>query len=314
MKWHKVLVTGGAGFIGSHIVDALFKKGIDIKVIDDLSSGFKANLENILDSINFIKADISDFEVIKDAISDIEVVFHIAANANVPLSVKDPTLDYISNVRGTFNILKAAMNSNVKKIVYASSAAIFGEPKYLPIDEKHSRIPISPYGASKLTGEIYGFAFQETYGVKFTALRIFNAIGPRQPRYVIYDFLNKLRQNKSKLEVLGTGKNIRDFIYVGDVVKAFINSAEKSVSDGEAYNLGTGKSISITQLAEKILEELSLKNTKLEYTGFSWPGDILKLVSKPDKLKKQLDIQNFTPLSEAISDEINWFKEKVGGI
>ncbi|NVM02408.1 MAG: SDR family NAD(P)-dependent oxidoreductase [Candidatus Helarchaeota archaeon] len=313
MKYSRVLVTGGAGFIGSHLVDALVKNGVTIRVIDDLSSGFKQNLEH-LDKIEFIEEDISKLDVIQKVVSDIDIIFHIAANASVPMSVENPTLDYMSNMTGTFNLLKTCLDSEVKKIVYASSAAIFGEPKYLPINEEHSKMPISPYGASKLAAELYGFAFQETYGIKFTSLRIFNAIGPRQPRYVIFDFLNKLKKDNSNLDILGTGKNIRDFIYVGDVVKIFIDCAEKAISDGEAYNLGTGVGISITELAIKILKELNLNNTKLTYTGFSWKGDILKLISNPNKLKKDLNIKKFTPLSEALSDEINWFQQKIGKI
>ncbi len=313
MKYSHVLVTGGAGFIGSHLVDALVKNGVTVRVIDDLSSGFKKNLDS-LDKIEFIEEDISKLEVVQNVVSDIDIIFHIAANANVPLSVENPTLDYMSNVKGTFNLLKTCVDSEVKKVVFASSAAIFGEPKYLPIDEAHSTNPISPYGASKLAGELYGFAFQETYGIKFTSLRIFNAIGPRQPRYVIYDFLNKLKNDNSKLEILGTGKNIRDFIYVGDLVKIFMDCAEKAISDGKAYNLGTGVGISITELATKILKELNLKNTKLTYTGFSWKGDILKLISNPNKLNKDLNIKSFTPLSDALSDEIEWFQQKIGKI
>ncbi|MHA1302029.1 MAG: SDR family NAD(P)-dependent oxidoreductase, partial [Candidatus Helarchaeota archaeon] len=314
MKYSKALVTGGAGFIGSHTVDALIKTGIEVKVIDDLSAGLKENLNHIENEIEFIQGDVSNYKLVKDSISDVDVIYHLAANASVPTSVENPTLDYMSNATGTFNVLKASIESDVKKIIYASSAAIFGEPKYLPIDEEHPKIPISPYGASKLAGEIYCFAFRETYGLEFTALRIFNCIGPRQPRYVIYDFLKKLRKDKSRLEILGTGKNIRDFIYVGDVVNVFIKCAEQSISNGKAYNLGTGSSISITELAQKILENLKLKNTKLEYTGFSWKGDILKLISDPSKLKKDLGIGKFTPLSEALTDEINWFSQKIGDV
>ncbi len=312
MRWNKALVTGGAGFIGSHLVDGLIKNGIDIMVIDDLSAGLKENIKNHLDKIEFIKGDIADYELLEKAVTDVDIIFHVAANASIPTAVNDPILDYNSNARGSFNILEASRRNSVKKIVYASSAALFGMPKYFPIDEDHPTIPISPYGASKLAGESYGFAYQETYGIKFSSLRIFNAIGPRQPRYVIFDFLKKIRKNKSQLEILGTGENIRDFIYVDDVVRAFMTCADKSIADGKAYNLGTGVGTSVIELARLILGRLNLNNTKLTYTESRGRWDILKLVSNPSRLSKDLGITKFTPLTDALDDEIEWFRQNVG--
>ncbi|MHA1797898.1 MAG: SDR family NAD(P)-dependent oxidoreductase [Candidatus Helarchaeota archaeon] len=308
---HTALVTGGAGFIGSHLVDHLIKKKYTVTVVDDLSAGTLKNIEQVKDQIKFIKGDIADHEFIKSIFQeDFDYIFHLAANASVPTSVDNPRLDFNANAFGTFNLLEASIDRSVKKIVYASSAAVYGEPQYTPIDEKHPLCPISPYGASKLAGEAYGLACATTYGIRFTSLRIFNCIGPRQPRYVIFDFLNKLLKNKKELEILGTGENVRDFIYVEDVCEAFVQSAEKKATDGKAYSLGTGKSVTITQLAKQILNNLNLNDTKLKYTGFSWKGDVKKLIADNSKALKDFSLK-ITPLSDALDHEIKWFQENV---
>jgi len=290
------------------------KEKFDVVVVDDLSAGILKNLDNVKEQIKFIEGDIADLNLVKQIFKeDFEYVFHIAANASVPTSVNDPRLDFNSNVLGTFNLLEVSKDSNMKKFIYASSAAVYGEPQYTPMDEKHPLSPISPYGASKLAGERYGFSFMSTYGIKFTALRIFNSIGPRQPRYVIFDFLNKLVQNKKELEILGTGENIRDFISVEDVCEAFLACAKKNITDGESYSLGTGHSVSITQLAEQILENLKLNDTKLKFTGFSWKGDVKKLIADGTKIKKALGLK-FTPLKDALNHEIEWFQQNIDRI
>ncbi|NHI91701.1 MAG: SDR family NAD(P)-dependent oxidoreductase [Candidatus Lokiarchaeota archaeon] len=311
---YTALVTGGAGFIGSHLVDHLIKKNYQLTVIDDLSAGNLDNLKQIKDSIKFFKGDIANIKFIKDVFKEeFDFIFHIAANASVPISVNKPRLDFSSNAIGTFNLLEASKDSGTKKFIYASTAAVYGEPKYTPIDEKHPLAPISPYGASKLAGEACGFSFVKAYGIRFTSMRIFNCIGPRQPRYVIYDFLNKLLKNKTELEILGTGENVRDFIYVDDVCNAFIQSAEKKISDGEAYSLGTGKYVTITQLANQILENLNLDKTKLKYTGFSWKGDVKVLIADNSKALKHFNLK-ITPLADALDHEIKWFQENVSKI
>ena len=308
------LVTGGAGFIGSHLVDHLIKKKYNVTIIDDLSAGNLDNLKQVKDKINFVKGDIANPSLIKDIFQEnFDYIFHVAANASVPTSVDRPRLDFNSNAIGTFNLLEASRNSGIKKFIYASTAAVYGEPQYTPIDENHPLAPISPYGASKLAGEACGFSFASSYGIRFTALRIFNCIGPRQPRYVIFDFLNKLLRNKDELEILGTGENVRDFIYVADICEAFIQSAEKKITDGEAYSVGTSKSVTITQLAQQILDNLNLKSTKLHYTGFSWKGDVKILMADNRKILNHLDLK-ITPLADALNHEINWFQDNMSKI
>lgn len=313
----KCLVTGGAGFIGSHVVDAVLAKGHDVIVVDDLSEGDIVNVDHVSDKIELEIGNISEYELVESLVEDVDVIYHIAANASVPNSVRNPKLDFDSNVKGTFNLLKAAMDTNVKKFIYASSAAVYGEPIEVPIKEAHPLSPISPYGASKLAGELYTSVFYTTYGVNFTSLRIFNTIGERQPRYVIFDLLKKLMKELleydevRELEVLGTGKNVRDFIYVGDVAEIFAQCAEKSITDGKIYNVGSGVGTAISDLAEGILKRLNFdKTAKILYTGSSWQGDVSRLVADPTYIQNDLNF-NFVPFAEALQHEIDWFNKNV---
>lgn len=308
LKRKNVLVTGGAGFIASHLVDILMKKEASVTVIDNLKDGKIENLEQSKDKIYFKKIDVRDFEEVEKIIreKEIKIIFHFAANANVPYSVKHPKYDFETNALGTFNVLRSCMDNDVEKIIYASSAAVYGEPIYTPIDENHPLNPISPYGASKLAGERLGFAYYHTYGIPFVSMRIFNTYGPRQPRYVMFDFLKKLKKNQKKLEVLGTGEQIRDYCYVLDTVNAFILAAENENAVGKAFNIAGGNPISIKELAELMVRILGLEgNTEIYYTGKSWKGDIVKLIADISNIKKDLGFKNRVPLKEGILKYIN---------
>jgi len=282
IRGKKVLVTGGAGFIGSHLVERLVKMNSEVVVIDNLQAGKEENLKQVWDKIEFIKGDIRDKDLVEKIVKDVNIIFHIAANASVPNSVKNPRHDFETNALGTFSLLEAAVNSNVKKIIYASSAAVYGVPIYIPIDEEHPLNPVSPYGASKLSAEKIGFAFKETYGIQFTAIRIFNTWGPRQPRYVLYDFIKKLKQNPSKLEVLGDGSQIRDYCYIDDMVDAFILVAEKGTG---VYNAAGGEPVSIKELAELVVSKIAPK-AKIVYGGERWKGDIDTLIADISRLRE----------------------------
>lgn len=302
----KVLVTGGAGFIGSHLVDRLVAEGSEVVVLDNLYTGKIGNLSKSINNIKFVRGDVRDPNLTKKLIQDVDVVFHLAANASVPDSVKNPTYDFETNLVGTFNLLKASINSNVKKFIYASSAAVYGEPKYIPIDEEHPLCPVSPYGATKLSGEILGFTFKKTYGIPFVVARIFNVYGPRQTRYVMFDFYKKLLENPNQLRVLGNGSQVRDFCYVTDAVEALLLIAEKGES---VYNVAGGNPISIKKIAEIMVSQLA-PSAKIIYTGESWKGDISILVADISKLKG-LGFKPKIDLKDGINLVIKWFYENL---
>ena len=254
----RILVTGGAGFIPSHIVDKLVKIGATVTVIDNLHAGKVKNLKQSIADIEFIKVDVRDFDKIHSIVKKQDVVFHLAANADVPFSVENPTYDFEANAIGGFNVLRSCLDADIQKVIYASTAAVYGNAKYVPIREDHPLDPISPYGVSKLTTEKLGFTYLHTYGLPFCSIRIFNIYGERQPRYVMYDLLRKLYQNPNKLSVLGTGEQIRDYAYVTDAAQCFILAAESDEAVGEAFNLAGGNPISIKDLVGLMLESLNL--------------------------------------------------------
>ncbi len=300
LKEKDVLVTGGAGFIGSHMVERLYEEGADVSVFDNLSAGTLANLHV---QCKFIKGDLRDEASVRKALERVDVIFHFGANASVPFSVDNPSYDFETNALGTFNILNAALKSDVKKIVYASTAAVYGEPRQIPIPETHPLEPISPYGASKLAAERMGFAFKETYGMDFAAVRIFNTYGPRQPRYVMYDFIHKLRKNPSVLEVLGTGEQVRDYCYVSDMVEAFLLVAEKG---NGVYNAAGGSPVSIKALAELMVSIIS-PDAEIRYGGNTWRGDINTLYADIARLKK-LGFAPKVGFEEGVKNMVRWFE------
>jgi len=310
LRGRRVLVTGAAGFIGSHLVDRLVEEGAEVVAIDNLKDGNLSNLAESMDKIEFHKVDIRNFESLKEVMDRVEIVFHLAANANVPYSVDNPKYDFETNALGTFNVLKLSLDLDVEKVVYASSAAVYGEPVYVPIDEEHPLNPISPYGASKLAGERLGFAYFKTYGLPFVSLRIFNTYGPRQRRYVMYDFLRKLRENPNRLEVLGTGEQVRDFCYVKDCVEAFILASEKNIAVGDVFNIAGGNPISIRDLAYLIVKILGLDGkTEIVFTGESWKGDIVNLYADISKIKSKLGFEPKVSLEEGILRLKRWFDD-----
>lgn len=307
LKNKKILVTGGAGFIGSHLVDALVNIGAKVTVIDNLQAGKIENLSKSLSKIKFIKGDIRDKNTIDKIVKNQDIVFHIAANASVPYSVKNPEYDFTTNTVGTYNLLKASLKYKIKKFIYASSAGVYGEPYYIPIDEEHPTNPISPYGASKLAGEKLGLSYFNAYKLDFVSLRIFNTYGPRQRRYVLYDFLLKLNKNKDYLEILGNGKQQRDFSYITDTINAFMLIAKKKTIH-RIYNISGERPISIKELAEMLINILNFKNTKIIFTKKSWAGDIKKLVGDISRIK-EIGFRPKVKLEDGLRKTISEFKK-----
>ena len=287
MKNRSILVTGGAGFIGSHLVDALVEQGACVKVVDDLSNG---RINNVNKKAKFTCASIIDIETMRECIKGVELVFHLAAETGTKetsMGFKDPLREMRVNAEGTVNLLKCIADFNPSAhVVFASSAAVYGEPNYTPVDEKHPTEPVSPYGISKLASEQYVKVYNREFGIKSTIGRIFNTYGPRQSRYVIYDLIQKIKNNRNQLEILGNGSIIRDYAYVSDTVDALILISEKG-QIGDVYNIAGGNPISISELSSLILTELDLEGkTAIMYSGASWKGDITKMIADITKLRK----------------------------
>lgn len=253
----KYLVTGGAGFVGSHLCEALLHEGCQVVVIDDLSAGKLSNLEPIQDRITFIQASINDLDQLKEAANSVTGVFHLAADVSVPRSIKEPQRVDLVNAHGTLNVVLAAQQNNAK-IVFSSSAAVYGDTKRVPVDEEDKLAPISPYGVQKLTGENYIRAYHKVSGLKGVCLRYFNIYGPRQDPTspysgVISIFISKAI-NREKITVHGDGLQTRDFVYVADIVQANIRAMGSQIEDGRALNIGTGKATSLIDLGNAICE------------------------------------------------------------
>ncbi len=307
----RILVTGGAGFIASHLVDLLVREGARVRVLDDLSAGKLENLRDVADDIEFVEGSVADPAVVDQTVAGCKIVYNFAANADVPRSVKHPDIDFHSNGRGMFNVLTSARKHEVDRVMQASTAAVYGEPVYTPMDENHPLRPISPYGASKLGAEALGLAYHHTYGTPFTAIRIFNTYGPRQPRYVIFDLFRKIQRDSHRLEVLGTGDQIRDYCHVNDTVGAFLALSQDPDAVGEVFNIAGGHPVSIKELVGLILETLGLEDTEVTYTGTSWPGDITRLVAGIEKIKAA----GFSPtigLQAGLKDFADWISKAPG--
>ena len=249
-----ILITGGAGFIGSHLTDALIEQGHNVSIIDDLSNGKK---ENVNPKAEFFKKDIRNFDEILPLFKGKDFVFHLAAMPRIPLSIKNPRETNEINITGTLNVLLAAKQAKVKKFIYSSSASIYGNQKELPVKENAVHNPLNPYAAQKYAGELYCKIFYEIYGLPTVCLRYFNVFGPRAPLTGAYATLTgiflKQKENNEPLTIFGDGEQTRDFTYVSDVVSANILAMESDkAGKGEAINIGAGNNYSVNKVAEII--------------------------------------------------------------
>lgn len=314
-KYQKILVTGGAGFIGSHILDKLMERGFEVTVFDNLDTG---HIENIVShqgkkDFHFIKGDIRNFDLVKETIKDVDVVFHEAALASVTLSVQNPILSNDVNVTGTLNLLKASSDLGVKRFIFASSAAVYGDTKTPEKIEDLSTNPRSPYGISKLAAENYVKIFHKLYGLETVALRYFNVYGPRQ-RFdlqfayggVITIFTNKLLRNMPPV-VFGDGEQTRDFVYIGDVVEANMLALDSRDAVGEAFNIGTGLSVSVNQIAETlkdIVNKRELENVHADPR----PADGRHGYANIGKAQKILGFHPKVSIKDGLVRLVDWYK------
>jgi len=300
----KVLVTGGAGFIGSHLVDGLLARGHSVTVFDNLSSGTMDNLKTHTGkpAYRFIQGDIRDAEAVERALAGVDAVIHEAAMISVPLSVKNPEFARSVNVDGTLTLLKASLGHGVKRFVYVSSCAVYGEQAELPISENAPLQPLSPYASSKLAAEKNCLAFHERDGLETVCLRYFNVYGPRQTtgEYagVMMKFLERLHTDQPPI-IYGDGEQTRDFIFVGDVAEATLLALERKGVAGEVMNIGTGEATSINKLCEVFLRLVGKSELKPIYE-VPRGGDIKHSLADITKAKKILSFKPKTSLEEGV--------------
>jgi UDP-glucose 4-epimerase len=316
-KHQKILVTGGAGFIGSHIVDKLMEEDFVVTVIDNLQTGSHANIDRHLGKKNFsfVKGDIRDINLVRKTLKDIDVVFHEAALASVTLSVKDPILTNQINVEGTLNLLKASCDLGVKRFVFASSAAVYGKNNSPQKKEDDSLNPPSPYGVSKLAAEKYVQVFQKLYGIETVCLRYFNVYGPRQRvdvhgSYggVISIFINRILKNMPPT-INGDGEQTRDFVYIDDVVEANILAMNSKNGVGEAFNIATGKNVSINQIAgtlKRLMNKERLENIHNEPRA----TDVKHGYASINKAEEILGYEPRFSIEDGLSQLVNWYTKR----
>jgi len=303
------LVTGGCGFLGSHLVERLVADGAAVTVLDNLDGGRAENLSAVGDAVTVIEGDVRRRDDVEAAVrrSKPDVVYHLAANASVPGSVEDPAHDFEANAVGTFVLLDVLRTLNIKpRVVLASSGAVYGQPDRFPITEDFPLKPISPYGTSKLCAEHIARMFLDVYGIPTVIARIFNSYGPRVPRYIVYDFLKKLERDPTRLEILGDGKQQRDFTYVTDTVAGLALLAEKG-EPGAAYNVSSGQNHSVTELATMLVDILGLKNVEFVYTGSSWAGDAQYWEVDVSKLRALGQMEGVA-LAEGLGQTVAWYR------
>lgn len=307
LKAKKILVTGGAGFIGSNLVDMLSPQN-KVTVLDNLSSGRLSNLAKSEGRIRFVKGDILDRPLVNEAMKGIDYVFHLAANVGNMRSIEDPLYDMGVNIEGTINILEAAVKAKITRLVYSASGAVFGEARYMPIDEEHPVNPESPYGVSKLAAEKYVFAFRKVHGLPVTAVRYFNVYGPRQGTSgyanVLAVFFGRIQRNEP-LTVFGDGEQSRDFVYVGDVARANMLAAVNPEAVGQIFNIATGKSATVNELVQ-VINDVSGRKNQVVYAD-SRPGEVKHSKANIAKAQKVLGYAPKTSLAEGV--KLTWEAE-----
>jgi UDP-glucose 4-epimerase len=309
------LVTGGAGFIGSHLVEKLIDENAQVIVLDNLSSGDVGNIP--VERVRFVHGDVRDAELVRVLVRESDIVFHLAeyipetrgygAGHVVRYSTDNPMQEFDVSCKGTLTVLEECRKYKTC-VVLASSAAVYGESGSRDLREESPLSPSSPYGASKLCAETYVRTYSRTYGLAAVILRLFNVYGPRQAKYVMHDLLLKLAHDPTELTVLGSGEEERDFVFVDDAVDAMLLVTKTDGFNGEVFNIGTGVSTSIKQIVYMITRKIAA-NPRVTFTQSSWKGDVRRLVADITKIRK-LGFEPKYLLEDGLGRLVEWYRKK----
>ena len=307
----RALVTGGAGFIGSNLANELIRQGAKVRIIDNFVSGNRHNLEEIAGDFDFIEGDLNDDSAIKQAVSDVDVIFHEAALPSVPRSVDNPRETHQACVNGTFNLLVNAKESGVRRVIYAASSSAYGDQPTLPKVETMSPDPLSPYAAAKLMGEYYCRVFNRVYGMETLSLRYFNVFGPRQDPSSTYSgvisrFIDALMKDTTPV-IYGDGEQTRDFTYIANVVDANIRAAQTSSGIGNVMNVANGEKVSLNQLLETLKKITGKSEVNADYLP-ARNGDVKHSQADNARAVEWLGYSKLTDLEEGLKKTIDWWK------
>jgi UDP-glucose 4-epimerase len=285
-----ILVTGGAGFIGSYLSERLVQNGDNVTVLDNLSSGNMRNLENVegRQSFHFIKGDLLNMGDIEESLRGITKVYHLAANPEVRLGETDTKTHFQQNIVASYNLLESMRNKDVKRIIFTSTSAVYGDAKILPTSESYAPAPISTYGASKLAAEALISSFCHTFGMSSVIFRFANVIGGRSNHGVIVDFIKKLKANPKELEILGDGTQAKSYLYIDDCIDGMLFS-DKSETGAEVFNLGSEDKVTVRELADALIQTLGMSDVEYKFTGGfqgrGWRGDVKFMQLSIDKIR-----------------------------
>lgn len=307
----RVLVTGGAGFIGSNLADELIRQGAKVTIIDNFATGNRENLDEISGTFDFIEGDLNDDESLRQSLRDVEVVFHQAALPSVPRSVDDPRETHDACVNATFNLLIKAKEVGVRRIIYAASSSAYGDQATLPKVETMSPEPLSPYAAAKLMGEYYCRVFRNVYGLETLCLRYFNVFGPRQDPSSAYSgvisrFIDSLMKDQTPV-IFGDGEQTRDFTYIANVVNANIRAAQTSLGIGQVMNVANGERVSLNELLATLQKITGKDETKADHLP-ERNGDVKHSQADNSRAVEWLGYEKLVGLEDGLRMTVEWWR------
>lgn len=310
-----ILITGGAGFIGTRLAERLMEQGEAVRIFDDLSSGSITNVSEltITGGAEFVRGDVRDAAAVADASKGCELVYHLAAQSSVPVSSEQPRLDMEVNIAGTLNVLEAA-KENGCNVVFTSSSVVYGDAARVPTPEDEPLHPRSLYAVSKMAAEGYCRTYCELFGVPTVILRLYNIYGPGTNKGLMIDLYRKLLADSKRLELLGSGRQTKDYLYIDDTVEALLRAPHGARCAG-VYNIGSGESHSVTQIAQFMFDAMGLEGVEMTAKGgVSWPGDVEFTQPDVGKAEREIGWKPKTGIREGVSDTVEWLAGKLGGI